>query len=200
MVHKSNQLVAKGVFAIAAVALVGATTATYAITNSTSNVTSGYGGSETAVQASNNFEADFAAYTAVFSQDVAALSAQAKSQLGATGDAQVDQFDARFAAGTSEMNESVAAASAKFRAEVTTAINSGESKDKFIDTFNRAKAEYLNSLDAAKNDFAAVLSNLGHSSNVTKDQFINGFNSSRDSYGNKLEGAKNTFADIVSNS
>lgn len=200
MVHKSNQLVAKGVFAIAAVALVGATTATYALTNASTNVTSGYGGSETAVQASNDFDADFTAYTASFNQSVSALSAKAKADLTATGAAQVDQFDAKFASGTTELNQTVASASEKFRADVTTAINSGESKDKFIDSFNRAKAEYLNSLDAAKNDFAAVVSNLGHSSNVTKDEFIGGFNSVRDSYGNKLEGAKNTFADKVSNS
>ncbi len=199
MVHKSNQLVAKGVFAIAAVALVGATTATYALTNASTNVTSGYGGSETAVQASHDFDAAYLTYTSSFAQTVAALSAQAKSQLTAAGAAQVDQFDEKFAAGTVAYDQKVQTASEKFRAEVAAAINSGESKDKFIDTFNRAKAEYLNSLDAAKNDFAAVVSNLGHNANVTKDQFINGFNSARDTYSNKLEGAKNTFADKVSN-
>lgn len=200
MTHSSNQLVAKGVFAIAAVALVGATTAAYAVTNSSSNVTSGYGGSETAVQASNNFDADFTVYTAAFSQDINQLSAQAKSQLDAKGIGAVNQFDAEFNAGTAQLNQSVMTASAKFRAQVTNAINSGESKDTFINSFNQAKAEYLNDLDAAKNQFASVLSNIDHGSNVTKDQFINGFNSSRDGYSNKLEGAKNTFADKVSNS
>ncbi len=199
MAYKSNQIVAKGVFAIAAVALVGATTAAYAVTNPTNNSTSGYGGNETAISASKDFDADFTAYTAAFSKDVAQLSLQARAQLDARGDAQIAQFDSKFASGTTGLNQTVASASAKFRTDVASALNSGESKDQFIDSFNRAKAEYFNSLDAAKNDFAAVVSNLGHNSNVAKDQFIGGFNSSRDAYGNKLEMAKNTFADRVTN-
>lgn len=200
MVHKSNQLVAKGVFAIAAVALVSATTATYAITNSTNNTTSGYGGSETAIQASRDFDANYAMYTAAFTQDIAELSSKAKAKLGPAGDAEVAKFDAAYVQGTSALTQSVASASAKFRATVATAINSGESKDKFIDTFNNAKAQYFNDLDAAKNQFASVVSNQGHSANVAKDEFIGGFNSARDSYGNKLEAAKNDFANTVSNS
>lgn len=200
MAHKNNQLVAKGVFAVAAVAVVGASTATYAITNSTSNTTSGYGGSETAIQASRDFDKNYATYTVAFTQEIARLSAEAKAKLGPAGDAEVAKFDAAYVQGTSELTQSVASASAKFRATVANAINSGESKDKFIDTFNNAKAQYFNDLDAAKNQFASVVSNQGHSANVAKDEFIGGFNSARDSYGNKLEAAKNDFANTVSNS
>lgn len=200
MAYKSNQIVAKGVFAIAAVALVGATTAAYAVTNTTNNSNSGYGGNETAIQASTKFDSEFTIYTAEFNRNISQMSDRARAQLDARGDAQVNQFETKFTNGTKDLDQTVAGASAKFRTDVAAALNSSQSKDQFIDAFNRAKAEYFNSLDAAKNDFAAVVSNFGHNSNVTKDQFIGSFNSSRDAYGNKLESAKNVFADRVNNS
>ena len=49
------------------------------------------------------------------------------------------------------------------------AAGKGETKDQFMDAFNHAKADYFNQLDQAKNDFAAVVSNLGDGANQAKD-------------------------------
>lgn len=196
----NSQLVKKGLFALTAVAIVGTTTAAYAVTNATDNTTSGYGtGNETAIAASQEFDATYTTLTDRFSTDVEALIAQAKSQLTSEGAAAASDFEANFQQSTGEYKSTVADASATFRSEVAVAMNSGEGKDKFIDKFNNAKAKYFNTLDQAKNDLAAKLSNMGHQSNVVKDQFMNGYNSTRDMYGNDLEGAKNKFADRVSN-
>lgn len=200
MKSTNTQLLTKGIFALAAVAIVGTTTAVYAVTNATTNNTSGYGnGSENAIVASQEFDITYATLSTSFKSDVNALVEQAKSQLTASGAAAADDFDSQFNASSVQLDTDTANASATFRSEVATALNSGESKDKFIDSFNRAKANYFNALDAAKNDFAATTSNLGHNANIVKDQFMNGFNSSRDMYGNKLEEAKNKFADRVTN-
>ncbi len=196
----NRELLSKGIFALAAIAIVGTTTAAYAVTNSTDNSTSGYGNSgEVAIAASQEFDAAFARLSSDFNTDIDAYVATAKAELTGEGAEAADDFQSQFDAHSSTLNSTVAAASDKFRSDVVSALGSGASKDQFIDAFNRAKAEYFNSLDAAKNEFAAVTSNLGHESNVTKDQFMNGFNSTRDMFGNDLEGIKNTFADKVSN-
>ena len=195
----NTKLITQGIFAFAVVAVVGTTTAVYAVTNATENNTSGYGtGAENAVSASQQFDASFVTLSSEFDTDIAGIVSSARTQLTPTGAAALDEFNASFNAESAQLDSNVAAASEAFRMKVVTAMGTGESKDKFIDTFNNAKAEYFNSLDAAKNKFASVVSNLGHQSNVTKDQFMNGFNSTRDAYGNDLEGIKNQFADRVS--
>lgn len=193
----NSQLITKGIFALAAVAIVGTTTAVYGITNATANNTSGYGNtSETAVAASNDFDAAYSAATVTFIDTVAdTCIANSQNLLGA----QKGQFGDQFVAFTTAYDSSVTTASANFRATVVNAINTGESKDKFIDTFNRAKSEYFNSVDVAKNTFSANVSNLGDNANQAKDAFVGCYNSARDAYNNQIEGIKNTFADRVSN-
>ena len=193
-----NSLVKKGVISLAAVALVGSTTAVYAAVNATNNTTSGYGNSgqaatDAAVKFANRINTDGNTFTS----DVDSLAVTAKAQL-ADG-TPVDNFTTKFGTATSTYDSSLNTAFNTFYTSVQSAASTAPSKDKFIDAFNNAKAKYFNDLDAAKNNFAASVSNLGNNANVTKDQFIGGYNSTRDAYGNKLEQAKNDFAATVSN-
>lgn len=135
--------------------------------------------------------------TDIFTDRISALSAQAEARLTPEGQAATQAFYAQFATATDEYEDSVADAFATFSAAIADAADTAESRNQFIDRFNRAKAEYLNSLDAAKNRYASELSNMGHGANVVKDEFMNGFNAARDAYSNQLEAAKNEFAATI---
>lgn len=159
---------------------------------------SGYGNSgQVALAAADDFEEAIAEETDVFTGRVDNLTTTAEKQLTPNGRAATQAFSVRFDEATTEYDQTVADAFADFRAAVTEAAETSESRNQFIDQFNRAKAEYLNSLDAAKNRYASELSNMGHNANVVKDQFMNGFNAARDAYSNQLEAAKNDFAGTV---
>ena len=198
----SNNLstIKKGVFAVATVAVIGSSTAAFAVTNqnSTNNnavAQSGYGvDGDKQLAALDTFNSGLNASTLTFAQKVAAISNTAKSQLGANGGQNVDVFVAKFDSASVNYVNNVNSAEANFRTAVAAAANKAQTKDQFIDAFNRAKAEYFNQLEQAKNDFAAVVSNLGNNANVAKDTFMNGFNSAKDQYGNEVEALKNQLA------
>lgn len=193
-----SDLIKKGAFALAAVAIVGSTTAVYAAVNTSDNTTSGYGTtSQEATAAAVMFANSINDSNNDFASDVDALSATAKARL-ASGST-VDDFNTKFDAATSAYDASLNSAFDMFLTSVQNSANTAESKDMFIDQFNNAKAAYLNRLDVAKNDFAAAVSPLGDNANQAKDAFIGGYNTSRDAYSNDLEAAKNKFADTISN-
>ncbi len=197
-----NNLVKKGLFALAAVGIVGATSSVYAaVGDGTDNSTSGYGtSSETSLAAIDRFNQDFNSLTSDFQSDVNGFIATAKAELQASGTADsADDFQGTFNAASGAYNAEVSDAANDFRTAIQSAASTAESKDQFIDRFNRAKAEYFNRLDAAKNQFAAQVSNFGDAANQTKDRFIGNYNSTRDAYGNDLEQIKNDFANTVSN-
>ena len=197
-------VVKKGVFALAVVAIVGSTSAVFAQINSqnfNNSDDSGYGNDgEKAIAALDEFNVSFDTQSSTFRASVEDLASAARQELIAAGaEEQVDEFMMKFDMATGKYDEAVNDADARFRAAVADAANKAETKDQFIDSFNRAKAEYFNELDQAKNDFAAVVSNLGDGANQAKDRFIGGYNSVRDTYGNQLEQAKNVLADKLSN-
>lgn len=102
-------------------------------------------------------------------------------QLSAEGMAHVSEFGSTFDAAT-----------AAFEQEVQHIEATAADHNQYVDSLNRAKANYLNELDMAKNVLAANLSNLGHDANVAKDQFMNGFNHHRDYLSNHVEMIKNS--------
>lgn len=200
MIKSSNQFITKAVFAVSVVAVAGIVGAVHFAQAAPNSNTSGYGTtSQQATAAADKFQAGLDSSTITFIEQVATLSATAKSQLQANGVVSSDTFDANFVAATNTYGAASSAAFDKFRTAVQGFANTAQSKDQFIDEFNHAKADYFNQLDAAKNQLAASLSNLGNNANVTKDQFMNGYNSDRDAYGNNLEQLKNDFAATVSN-
>lgn len=163
----------------------------------------GYGISGTngqqAAAAADTFQSSVVADNNTFVQQVNALEATAKQQLQAGGVTDINTFSSSFNAATSAFQNANDNAFNTFRAQALADANTAASKDQFIDQFNHAKADYLNQLDAAKNQLADSLSKLGNNGNVVKDNFMNGFNSDRDAYSNQLEQAKNDFAATVSN-
>ena len=193
MTSISSNLLSKGIFALAVVAIVGTVGAVqFAQAEENTNV-SGYGTTgEEAAAAADVFQAGLVSQTTAFTDNVKTLQSTAQQRIG-NGTA-VGDFDARFNQASSVYASTTSTAFSNFRMKVTGFANTAESKDQFIDQFNNAKATYLNELDAAKNQFAAALSPLGDNANQAKDQFMNGFNSSRDAYGNNLEQLKNDFA------
>lgn len=159
---------------------------------------SGYGNSGTnVVAAADAFETAIDQETDIFTNRVSGLSDEVHKSLDAEGRTSTDAFDARFSAATAAYDDDLDEAFDNFRSDVENAADTAETRNEFIDRFNRAKAEYLNALDVSKNQYAAELSNMGHGANVAKDRFMNGFNAVRDSYSNKLEEAKNAFADSI---
>ncbi len=205
MVKSENtSIIKKGIFALAAVAVLGSSSAAFAMVNNqpSSTANSGYGtDGEAANAAMTVLIDDFNIESTDFRNDVEALAATAREDLAPAGASdQADMFLAKFDSANGEYDSKISTAQTNFRASVAAAANNAESKDQFIDAFNRAKAEYFNELDVAKNEFAAVVSNLGDNANQAKDRFIGGYNSVRDAYGNDLEQIKNTFADTISNS
>ncbi|RYF64018.1 MAG: hypothetical protein EOO22_25025 [Comamonadaceae bacterium] len=197
MASVSTNLLSKGIFALAVVAIVGTVgVVQFAQAEENTNV-SGYGTTgEEAAAAADTFQAGLVSQTVTFTNGVKTLQATAEQRIG-SGTASAD-FNMKFDQATNTYAATTASAFDNFRMKVTGFANTAESKDKFIDQFNNAKATYLNELDAAKNQFAAAVSPLGDNANQAKDQFMNGFNSSRDAYGNNLEQLKNDFAATVS--
>lgn len=195
----NRNLIKKGLFALAAVAVIGTTSSVYAAVNETDNTTSGYGSSgENALAAIDMFNQSFDTQSAGFQADVYELVGTVRTELEATDDGDsADQFAAVFGTASSAYDDQVNDAADDFRAAIQSAASTAESKDQFIDRFNNAKAQYFNDLDAAKNQFAAAVSNLGDGANQSKDRFIGGYNSTRDAYGNELEAIKNNFAATI---
>jgi hypothetical protein len=199
MVKSENaSIVKKGIFALAVVAVLGSSTAAFAVVNNqpSSTPNAGYGTDGAVANAAMTRLIDqFNVESTEFQADVDALAATARTDLAGVGASeQADIFLAKFDTANNEYNAKLSAAQTNFRATVAAAANNAVSKDQFIDAFNRAKAEYMNQMDVAKNDFAAVVSNLGDNANQAKDRFIGGYNSTRDAYGNQLEVIKNDFA------
>lgn len=192
-----SSMVKKGIFALAIVAVAGATGIVYAAPNNVSSQNFGYGNQQKAVDAVNQLNTDFDAATSEFVADVRAAVATAAQGLGTNQE--TSEFSATFEAETDALYDRLAQARSNFLAQVQQAANVAESKDQFIDRYNNLKASYFNELDAAKNDFAAKVSPMGNDANVVKDQFMNTFNSTRDAYGNELEVIKNEFANTLSN-
>ncbi|HEX8226666.1 MAG TPA: signal peptidase I [Candidatus Saccharimonadales bacterium] len=131
-----------------------------------------------------------------FVAKVNALLITAKEGLAADGQASTETFESQFTAATATYNTQMTAAYDAFRTEADAAATAGD-HNAFIDRFNRARAEYFNALDAAKNQLAAELSNMNHEANVVKDLFMNGFNAARDKYSNDLESARNKYAETI---
>lgn len=200
MFKTKSTLLNKGVFALAVVvvaAIVGGAGFAQAAKN---NDTSGYGtNGQQALAAADKLAAACTKCTDQFVAQTKQLTDTAKAQLMGSGAASASDFGSKYDEATANFNSSLDSAFDDFRTNVNNDASIAESKDQFIDMFNHDKADYLNSLDAAKNQFAAVVSNMGNDANVTKDQFMNGFNHDRDVYGNCLESAKNDFAATVSN-
>lgn len=194
-------IIKKGIFALAVVAVLGTSTAAFAVVNNqpSSTPNSGYGTDGAVANAAMTKLIDgFNTESVAFQSDVDALAATARTDLASVGASdQADIFLAKFDTANSEYDAKLTTAQATFRASVAAAANNAVSKDQFIDAFNRAKAEYFNQMDVAKNDFAAVVSNLGDGANQAKDRFIGGYNSVRDAYGNQLEVIKNDFAATI---
>jgi hypothetical protein len=196
----NTHLVSKGLFGVAVVAMAGIVGAVHYAQAATNDNTSGYGTtSDQSTAAANTFETAVVNDTNDFSSDVNNLQSQAEQQLSTGGETDFTTFDSSYNSAVSTYATSVDNAFDTFRAQATSDANTATSKDQFIDEFNNAKADYLNSLDAAKNQLANSLSQLSGNGNVVKDQFIDGFNSDRDAYSNTLEQAKNDFAATVSN-
>lgn len=135
--------------------------------------------------------------TAVFANKINSLVNELRARTASPAEA--DAFRASYEAASVQFNSRINAAAQGFN-QSNDKLNVHVAKDRYINEYSDARAEYFNQLDAAKNELAASLSNQGHEANVAKDQFMNGFNSSRDMYGNKLEEAKNNFASKVNNS
>ncbi len=194
----NNSILTKGIFAVGVVAIAGVVGAVNFAQAATNDNTSGYGtGSQQAQTAADKFQAALTSDTNNFTSQVKALEATAQSQL--QSGTPVANFDSQFNAATTTYTNTTNDAFNNFRTQVAGFANTAQSKDQFIDQFNHAKADYLNQLDAAKNQLAASLSNLGDNANQVKDQFIGSFNADRDAYSNMLEQAKNDFAATVSN-
>ncbi|MBL8159362.1 hypothetical protein JNJ66_02810 [Candidatus Saccharibacteria bacterium] len=190
-----SSMIKKGIFALAVVGVAGATGVVFAAPDTSQNF--GYGNQQEAIDAVNRLNTRFNAASTEFVNDVRGYVDTAEAGLGA--DEETSEFAAAFTASSNAYFERMAEARADFLAQVQQAANIAESKDQFIDRYNNLKAAYFNELDAAKNEFAASLSPMGHNANVVKDQFMNSFNSARDAYGNELEAIKNEFANTISN-
>jgi archaellum component FlaC len=196
MTNLNTSLLSKGVFGVGVVAIAGIIGAVHFAQAATNNDTSGYGTtSQQSVAASDTLETAVANDLDSFSGDISGLQNQAQQQLISNdANAAFDGFDTSYNTATQTYADSVSTAFNTFRDQISADATTATSKDQFIDEFNNAKADYLNSLDAAKNQLASSLSNLAGNGNVVKDQFIDGFNSERDAYSNSLEQAKNDFA------
>jgi hypothetical protein len=159
----------------------------------------GYGsGTATDVAAADTFESDVLAYNNTFTQQVQVLETTALAQLQSTSSTtDFSSFNAEFNTATDTYLNTTSNAFDTFRAQVLSYANTATSKDQFIDEFNNAKANYLNSLEAAKNQLADSLGQLGSQANVIKDQFIDGYNTDSAALSNNLEQAKNDFAAIL---
>jgi hypothetical protein len=198
----SYTLLNKGVFGIAVVAMAGIIGAVHFAQAATNNSTSGYGiSSNQAAAAANTFQTSLNGDDTNFYNQIITDTQQLKSSLTTVPGTDTAQFEASFSTDTNTYNSAVSDAFNTFRNQVTGDANTSVSRDQFIDEFNNAKATYLNAIDAAKNQLADQINQLGGDSNAqAKDQFMDVFNSDRDAYSNALEQAKNTFADTVSNS
>jgi hypothetical protein len=159
----------------------------------------GYGsGTATDVAAADTFESDVLAYNNTFTQQIQGLETTALNQLKSTSStADFEAFNTEYNTATATYFNTTSNAFDTFRTEVQSYANSATSKDRFIDEFNNAKANYLNSLQAAKNQLADSLGQMGSEANVIKDQFIDGFNTDSAALSNNLEQAKNDFAAVL---
>lgn len=196
-------LLKKGLFSVAIVSIIGATTVVYAAANNSFNasLTAGYGNTgEQALAAIDQFNADYTDLTDDFVIKVRGYLDDARDDLVEAGaDEAVTDFSVWFEDSSNMFFDDIQDAQDLFKQRIQSAASLAESKDEFINLFSQAKAQYFNDLDAAKNQMASRLSNLGNNANVVKDMFMNRFNSARDMYGNELEQIKNTFADTINN-
>ncbi|MDQ3007981.1 MAG: hypothetical protein M3Q81_00095 [bacterium] len=135
------------------------------------------------MDASHMFESRFDSHSSMFVEQVNVLATKARADLGNDGSQEVDAFMMKFDTATAKLDTAVANSASK-----------AESKNQFIDSYSNARAEYFNELEHAKNDFAAVVSNLGNDANQAKDAFIGGYNSAKGVYGDNLEGLRNDHA------
>lgn len=205
MTKSSNaDLINKGVFALAVVAIVGVVGAVNFAQAAPNSNTAGYGNSGQAVSAlARTFHDQNQENGREFSLLVRQIQAAYHSDNGnrqpvSTASTQpATEFDASFTAATNTFNATTDQAFEDFQVKVDSLANTAESKDQFIDQFNRAKADYLNELDVAKNAFADAVNRQGN--NEGKDSFMNRYNQGRDAYSNKLEANKNEFAAGISN-
>jgi hypothetical protein len=195
----STSLITKGIFGVGVVAIAGIIGAVHFASAQTNNNSSGYGTtSSTAVAAANTFEDSLASSTVTFDDQITTAENNLDASLVNTSGMSVTTFNSEFNTDTLAYANTVGSAFDTFRSQVMADANTATSKDQFIDQFNNAKATYLNSLDAAKNQLADAINQLGGNSNaVAKDQFMDIFNSDRDAYSNALEGYKNTFAATI---
>jgi hypothetical protein len=196
---ETRNLLSKAVFAVGIVAIAAIVGAVHFVQAATpTDSSSGYGtSSATDVAAANTFETALINQTNTFTDQVTALQQQAESQLSSGGVTDFSSFDSQYNDATSIYASTVSQAFDTFRSQVMSFANTAVSKDQFIDEFNNAKANYLNSLQAAKNQLANSLSQLSGNGNVVKDQFIDGFNNDSADYSNNLEQAKNDFAAVL---